>query len=251
MEATQLSPGGEWLVVRCGYAHIQDLEIVNKEGHRWVLQFKDYLAEEALFPDGELPMGGLYPIHWTHDDAYFYFYPHINYSGGGGCFYRYFMQGLFRINLDSGAVSTVLPATSLGEGYEVSFSPDGRWMVYIQRRPVLVNLQTGEETTIGIGDDHAGNFFWSPDSSALVFTTCRDSKEDGSIIQSAINVYSLASNDLSRLLVVQKQFLRIEKWDENNVLRIVNREEKTEKNNYIYYDWSVGQFVTPTPTTQP
>ena len=137
-----LSPRGNWLAVVCGYD--QTLTIYDDSGERWNLQFKDYVSEESIV-DGQPPRGSLYPIHWANDEKYLFFRSVIGFSGGGTCFYGHAGQGLYRIDLETGAVSATLRPLIGHDGYILSFSPTGQWLAFNAGIPTLLNLQTGEK----------------------------------------------------------------------------------------------------------
>jgi hypothetical protein len=246
---TSISPGGNWLAIRCGYSRPgQSLEIVSKSGRRWVLQFKDYLAE-AYTRDGGTPMGGLYPASWSNDEVYLYFSALIAWDGGGTCFYGFGVQGLYRINLNTGSVSITLPTTSSSSGYEYAFSPSGRRLAYTVENQQLVirDLKTGEEINVVFGYEMVGDIAWSPDGFELVYSACQPTQDHVSIVKSAIRIYSLQSRTSRTILEVEKNLLTLTPWNDNKQLRINNEDYESGEDSYLYYDWSTERFTTPTP----
>ena len=153
-----ISPKGNWLAVSCGYKRDQTLQVYSKTGKKWVVQFKDYVSKEFI-RDGQTPMGALYPVHWTNDEMYLYFRSAIGFSGGGTCFYGGFGQGLYRLNLENGAVSATLSPLIGPDQYLISFSPNGRWLAYNTGVPTIFNLQTGEKIVLQEGKNRVGDFF--------------------------------------------------------------------------------------------
>lgn len=240
---TSLSPDGNWLAIHCGYKRNQILEIVSSEGKQWVLQFKDYLAEEYII-DGSTPMGGLYPAHWTPDEGYLYFTSYIAWDGGGTCVYSFGYEGLYRINLNSGAVSTTLSDGSFG--YEIAFSPSGRWLAYDAIETVVLDLITGDKFIIEAGDKVVGDLTWSPDGSELAFATCRSSQDGFDIEKSTVEIYSLEMHTSRTILEAEKIFFEIMAWDGNNSLRIVSYDWQTGETSQQFFDWSLERLITPT-----
>ena len=230
-----ISPNGNWIATACGDKQNAIFEIANRQGKRWVLQLKDYV------PDGW--PGGFHSEHWSNDGEYLYFSLSLGMSGGGYvCFYDFGAQGLYRIRLNDGTVSPVLSA-----GNDFSFSPTGRRLAYGLGDLVIRDLQTGNETSINTGDSVFGPFLWSPDGLELAYATCQDDGND-SIKKSTVKIFSI-QQDISRtILEMEKKFLTIESWDENDVLTIYSRDENYLSNTQLF-DVNSNQWITP--TTEP
>lgn len=112
-----------------------------------MLKLVDFLPAEFVH-DGTTGNGGLYPRHWTDDEKYLYFSSYIGWEGGGTCFYGFGDAGLYRINLNDGTIATVLPTSPSGYGYEITFAPGGRRLAYTYAHLVILDLKTGEESTL-------------------------------------------------------------------------------------------------------
>jgi hypothetical protein len=245
-----LSPNGTWMAIHCGYSHNQTLEVINQEGKQWIFHIQDFVAPNFIH-DGEVGEGGLYPEHWTNDAEYLYFTSYIGFDGGGTCVYGFGVSGLFRLNVNTGAVSAVLKAKSSTQGYEIAFSPGGGKLAYISDTPAILDFRTGEKTIIDPGAAVAGDLVWSPDGSKLAFATCSPAEDFYTIKKSGIKIYSLETQELKTILEVEKNFLGIDKSEGNQKLKIVNSDIQTGKDDYFYYDWSSGRISTPSPTPQP
>ena len=239
-----LSPKGNWLAVSCGYERgDQILTIYGMEGQRWVLQFKDYVSEEFIV-DGQPPRGNLYPIHWGNDEKYLYFRSVIGFSGGGTCFYGHAGQGLYRIDLETGTVSATLPPLIGPAGYILSFSPTGQWLAFNGGIPTLLNLQTGEKVFLQEGENQVGDFSWSPDGTQVAYGACQMSEDLLTEVKSTVRIFSLNTRQTKTLLEVEYGFLRI-KVMENYLMKIFD--EYNEPQSEVYFDWTNGRFITPTP----
>lgn len=245
-----ISPNGTWMAVQCGYKTNQTLEIDSKVGKQWVLNFKDFLPADDI-RNGFSPMGGLYPKHWTGDDAFLYFTSYIAFDAGGTCVYGSNASGLYRINVNIGTVSTILSTKSPLDGYEVAFSPGGGKLAYLADRPAILDFRTGEKITIDPGEGVAGNLAWSPDGSELAFAVCIRSENFYSIKKSGIKIFSLKTRELRTIIEEGKSFLSIDKADENQQLKIARSDDQTGKTDYYYFDWPTGRLFKPTPTLQP
>jgi hypothetical protein len=251
------SPSGNWLAISCGNIQNQTLEIVSKDGKRWILHFRDYLAKEFILND-YTPPGSLFPEFWTNDEEYLYFTPYISTDRGGNCYFGGYgngVQGLYRIDVNTGTVSATLPTPSysLSRGYEIAFSPGGRRLAYTSRlnnnlsRTAILDLKTGEELTVDIEDDIVGKLIWSPGGSELAYVTCRNAYDSLVSDKSAIKIYSLETHISKKILEVEENFLNIQSWDGNNLLRIAKYDLYTNETSYQFYDWSSGELTTPTP----
>jgi WD40 repeat protein len=239
------SPDRNWLAIQCGNKSNQKLEVVSKEGKRWVLHFKEFIR------DGHNGLGGLYPEHWTGDGEYLYFKSIIGYSGGGPCFYGWNVDGLFRINVNNGSVTTTLKAIpSSGAFYDIAFSPDGRRFAYEYNYDhlAIVDLRTGEEFTIESGDDEVGDLTWSPDGSHLAYALCRDTQDHTATEKSSIKAYSIETQISKTILDVKQAFLRIQSRNGDPVLKISTYDFQAIKSDILFFDWSTEQITTATPT---
>ncbi len=246
-KSTSLSPKGNWLAVSCGYKRDQTLQIYSKTGKKWEVQFKDYIAKEFITGDFGVP-GNLYPVQWTSDEMYLYFTSAIGFSGGGTCFYGGNGQGLYRLNLGNGTVAAALPPLKGAADYIISFSPDGRWLAYTAGIPTILNLHTGIEIALQ-GRESAGDFTWSPDSSNLAYSACQTSEDFMKIKKSSIRIFSLDIHQSKTILEIDSGFLRIDSGNGNRMLKIYDA--YINHPDYLFFDWSTEQLITPAPTTTP
>ena len=244
-----ISPDGNWVAVSCGYKRDPNLEIVDRNGKRWTLNYKDYLLKEYIV-DGHIPIGNLYPKHWSADGRYLYFTSYIGFDGGGTCFYGFGAHGLYRIDVKDGAVSAVLPLSPSIGGYDIAFSPTGRRLAYQGLgEPVILDLQTGDKLTIKIEDEVAGNFTWSPDGLELAYSTCK-SKSNGndfSIEKSAIKIYSIRTNTSRTVLEIDETMFFILSWEKESIIEIAQGPYMNGLDG-VPYDLNSSQWLGPTPT---
>ena len=189
--------------------------------------------------------------HWARGGQYLYFVPKIAFDGGGTCFYRFGVQGLYRLNLDDGTVSPTLPVTHDRDGYHIAFSPTGRRVAFqeIHGPPAILDLHNGDVTPIEEPDFSVGTLRWSPDGLELAYATCVLSKEDYHIIaKSAIKIYSIQERTLRTILEVEHNLLLVEMWGEDNILTIGKLHDQTFEESVLFFDLSSGQVFTLTPT---
>ena len=238
-----------WAAVRCYQRPGQGLEVVNLQGKRFTLKFKNYLFATDV-PDDQIPSeGGLTPMHWTGDEHFLYFSTDVGFDGGGTCFYGVGIQGLYRLDVVTGKVSTVLPFAETLMGYEVAFSPTDRRLAYQGTGDLIVlDLQTGQEIALKRGTGTIGDLRWSPDGSELAYAVC-DVKPQGNdyvVKNSAINIYSVSQQSTRTLLSALDNQLTVERWDANDILEIGNQ-DPTGNTNYTLFNLTSGQWTTATP----
>jgi hypothetical protein len=112
-------------------------------------------------------------------------------------------------------------------------------------------LKTGGKIYVEVGDYTVGDLYWSPDGSELAYATCRQIQDDWKIEKSTIEIFSLKTRESRTIWEENKNFLSIEFWNEPNILKIKNDYLYPYAVKYLYYDWSAGEFTTPTPTLSP
>jgi Tol biopolymer transport system component len=244
-DAASISPSGNWLAISCNYSQNHTLEVDSKEGKRWMLNIKDFLSEKAKF---EGLVGVLFPVQWTTDEKYLYFTSNIDFEGGGACFYGFGGVGLFRINLDDGTVTTTLPESPSGDGYEITFSPGGKMLAYAYdaNKPVIVDMKTGKAFNIDAGNGLVGKLTWSSDGSELAYSSCQQTQDGSGIVKSALKIYSLKTHISKTVLEVPNAFVSIESQIGNQLL-ISNNNYQTGQTDILVFDWSSGQLATATP----
>jgi hypothetical protein len=243
---SMISPDGNWLAKPCRDDHNRVLKIVSRDGQLWVLQFQDYLSKKDI--ENGIPLGNLLPQQWSDDGKFLYFAPFINYSGGGSCFYAINGQGLYRIKVDDGTVSAILPSSSTVMGYLFSISPTGRRVAYLGSGvSTILDLKTGQETIFSNNKAVGGDFTWSQDGLKLAYATCQFKYEQGDyyVSKSSILIYSVQENSTRTILESGENALYISSWN-GNMLKIFQRDEYGNE-NYLFFDLSINQWLTPTP----
>jgi hypothetical protein len=165
-----MSPDGKWTFCD-GYKAIN---VINQQGQKWIFSYeKDFGS--GISPD----FTNL--IHWSVNEHYLYFAPMIGLDG----VYPFPYNGLalYRMDLSSGDVQTVLPShlksIDLADLYTLSISPTGRRLAFIYEKSfvdpvdiVIMDLRTGEKNFIHLGTTYfeVGWFSWSRDGTEFSFT---------------------------------------------------------------------------------
>jgi hypothetical protein len=258
------SPEGGGYALQCGDKTNSSLTVFNKSGQQWVLQLKDYVLEEEM-TYGDIPLGRISPEEWSKDGNYFYFSPKFNGSGGGTCFYGLGPGSLYRLDLLTGEVTIILSPRPAWKGYLFKFSPDREKLVYSYfnlDRPVILDLNTGVESSIDIGDYSNGNhstgdYTWSPDSKSLAFAVCEADENYVTIERSAIEIFTSELIIPIKVLEKANHFLSIEKNDDSSSFSVVDEKWDSPENftegysadetNYFIFDWNSERLVETTP----
>ena len=233
-----ISPNGEWLAAECaieGHKLSNNIEVFNKTGQHWVIESEQY------------EYYGLSPEHWSADGAYLYFASRVQGSGGGyDCMYV-FAEGLYRLNLNDGSVSTIVqgPVT-------FSFSPTGRRLAYEDWPNLIIrDLKTGDEIKSNHEEDGSiGTLTWSPDGLELAYATCQEndpgSVADGIPKKSAIKIFSIRQNASRTILTIDKRLLSIEAWNADHTLTISSEGGMQGEGTHLF-DLKTSQWMTVTP----
>jgi hypothetical protein len=243
----RISPDGEWIASTDCYLPDPTLIVWNRSGtSKWELHYWDYSPYK-----GE---GYVYIQHWSKDSRYLYFST-ASFGDGGLCFYGYDGGGfgLFRLDLKTGVIVSILPLRDEIRQYFWSFSPTGRRFVYIQNywTPGVLNiwdLYTGEVSSIPLESDieEIGGFLWSDEGVSVAFTTLHnmDGKQDHYELYLADTITGSI-----RVLMVSPitRCIRAVSWASKNVLNV-----EVDEPNHIYSQieidiTSTQAVTTPTP----
>ena len=220
MSSLSISPNGNWAAKSCGYyAGDSKIVVTAKDGREWVFKAQDYLPPEE---SANMAAAGLILQTWSPDSRYLFFSSQIfERDGGGICFYGSFgEQGLFRLDVQTGKVSTILALLdSHHTGYIVTFSPTGRRFAYTKGRNEfhIIDILTGQDSTIQT-DEPNGSLTWSLDGLSLAFSTSKCDDEHGKVIHSIIKVLQTTNLSVKTILRSDKEFLRVDHWVSNNFL---------------------------------
>ncbi len=242
-----LSPDAKWLATSCGDEYHSMIVVQNKEEIKWVLEFKDFL--HSSFSPGETP-GGLGVVYWDTEGEYLYFTASVGWSGGGDfCFPKGGgALGLFRLDLKTGAWTTLIDRTNRFPGDKIRFSPTGRRYAADINGITITDLQTGDVIQIDVGG--VMELIWSPDGTKLAYSTSRCNAE-GFVIDSSFYIWDALKNESRLILTVEKALLYPDSWDDISRLSISSEEYKPEIENTIYslYEYDITQdkiiFIGP------
>ena len=170
------SPDGLWLEKLC-YSELDHsliMTLSNSESQvLWKLLYQDYIPHIDFVPDD----GGIAVVHWSNDGRYAYFSSYSN-GSGGGCFVPNSHEGwgLFRLDLKTGNIKTILPLVDTKMvWYGFSFSPTDRQLVYGvgAKNFIILDMITGESLNINHEKDFddGGGFIWTQNGLEFVYST--------------------------------------------------------------------------------
>lgn len=237
------SPDHNWLAWACPYAYKdgnQTLEIADITGNEWILQSRDYYTDEfrtdffEFFPYGEM---GIAPVNWSKDGKALYFATRIATDADGPCFFGFGDNGLYKIDIQTGKISTILPPPSSHSryGYQYAFSPDGKWLVYGIDQTNILNLLTNEVYPIENGKPR--RFTWSQDSSRVVYI----------LGDSNLTLYSAETKEISTLISEEGWCLNVFPYEDRIRIDLINENDWTTREDEYTYGWATGIIIQKTP----
>ncbi|MEA5077142.1 MAG: hypothetical protein VB013_01110 [Anaerolineaceae bacterium] len=238
------SPDHNWLAWACPYAYKEDnqtLEIASLRGNDWILQSRNYYTDEfkkdflEFSPYSEM---GILPVNWSKDGKSLYFATRISIDADGPCFFGFGDNGLYKIDVQTGKISTILPPPSSNSryGYQYAFSPDEKWLVYGFDQTSILNLQTNEVYPIDKGWTRA--FTWSQDSSKVVYI----------LDNSNLILYSPETKKVNTLVNEEGWCLNIFPYEDRIRIDLINENDWTTREDEFTYDWTTGIIIQITPT---
>ena len=244
------SPTGSWLGEFCTSKADRDqvLTVSNAEKQvMWKLFYRDYLFDPVNVPDGSMAV-----VHWSNDEKYVYFNSFSN-ASGSECFdlrpdVTDSGWGLFRLELDTGIVKTVLPLNDNYGWYRFSFSPTGRRLVYgaVGREVRVLDLQTGQRTNVNLVNDFgdSGGYTWSPDGLKFVYSTVT-SYHQGAKFSSSVRLVDARSGSEQILLESSEACYGPMVWTEDDILIL----EKNYNEALIEFDLHSNKIISESTIT--
>ncbi|MBL8050799.1 MAG: PD40 domain-containing protein [Anaerolineales bacterium] len=227
-----LSPDENWAFTVCGIKSNKISIVHSVNGVMWVLESKDFLPPSMA--GAEEISGSLTQEFWDIEGGYFYFSTYLSFDiGGNDCFTGYGVNGLFRLNLKTGEVTTLI---SPSEYIEITFSQTGRRYAADINGVLVTDLNTGE--VVQLDAENVMDLSWSPDGTKLAFSTTK-CDNGGLLISSSIYVWDAITRETHTLLTINKISLSPDSWRDNKVLKI--KGEDFTSNEYILtiYEYDV------------
>ncbi len=224
--------------------------VQNQEGERWVLDYWDFIGQEHLGV-----AGSFYPLGWRPDGKFLYFTKTMGYSGGGDdCFPGGGVYGLYRLDLKTGALVTLIPSDNLFPGDEIKFSPSNEHYAVDINGVTITNVVNGKVTRISV--DGVMQMEWSPDGNQLAFSVAK-CDEEGSVETSSLYVWDLSTRQIRVLYSVEDMVLLPHSWVDNSKLAFYGQTwGKSGEDRYTDFEYDLAEdevklSVTSTPTPRP
>lgn len=248
-EDISYSPNKTWAVVACLGDNPDDgitTKIVRRGGDAlWSLSFGDLYLQPYRTGDptmSNLLQKSFIPVRWTKNEDFVYLAvktvdeetPYKSYDG------------LFRIDLTSGNIRTVLKPSiaPLATTYDFKFSPNGNKLAYINQSVgpiaiVIIDTGTGEESRITLDArfTQAGGLVWSQNEKQLVVSAF-DKGENGG---SSVILYDLETMESTYLIQQSEKIYQPLSWTEATLIYA-----KSISGEWVYFNLASGE-VQPAP----
>jgi len=244
----RFSPNGLWLEELCYSDDDQSLilTLANRDEQTlWKFLYRDYIPQMDFVPDG-----GMAVVHWLNDGKYAYFTSFFG-GDGGECFYDGGDRGsgVFRVNLQTGQSTTILPLNNNFWWYGFSFSPTDRRLVYGARARdlKLLDLKTGEVININPASNFSegGGFLWSSDGLMLVYSTVKYLPNHVGREGYTLRLVDAQTGSERILLDSPVDCFNAKSWTEDNILIL----EKNYSEELIEFDLHSNKIISESPAT--
>lgn len=248
----EFSPNGLWMVESCYSENDQTpiLTLSNKKSQAlWKLIYKNYIQQGETLPDG-----GLAIVNWSNDGSYAYFNSYVS-GSGGECFVSgnvlNYGKGLFRLNLQTGDITTILPLRENFVGYDFSFSPTDRRLVYnsYSLGSNILDIKSGKLVKIIPVSEISGggSYLWSSDGLEFVYSTVLHN-EIGELITYSVRLVDAQSGREHILLESTKNCYASRVWREDSILIIESYDENYDR-TLLEYDLSSNKIISEATAT--
>lgn len=233
---SSLSPDEKWVFTVCGMKPNKISIVYDANGVNWILESKNFLPPSLTGAD-EL-WGSLTEQFWDTKGGYFYFSTYLSIDiGGTECFTGYGVNGLFRLNLKTGEVATLI---SPSEYVEITFSQTGRRYAADLNGVFITDLNTGEIAQLDV--ENVMDLSWSQDGTKLAFSTSK-CNSDGFLVSSSMYVWDATTKETYTLLTTDKISLHPDSWLDNKVLRINGEDFTSNKYHLTIYEYDVANML--------
>lgn len=227
-----ISPNGKWVSISCGYTRNQTLIVQNQSGVKWVFDFTDFIA-----PSLDGVMGRFSPLAWSPDNRFLYFSKAMGYSGGGNqCFPGGGDYGLYRLNLETGTLVTLIASDGQNfPGDKIRFSPTNEYYAVNRDGVTIRNILSGKETKIDVSGVMEMN--WSPDGNFLAFSVA--SCGETLVESSSIFVWDSSTSQIQVLHSTKEMLLRPQSWIDNSKLKFEGEKWVGLNNEYTIFEYNL------------
>lgn len=243
----KFSPNNLWLEEFC-VPRLEDkvaLILSNKETQGlWKIFYSDYIPYTDIVPDGELAVA-----HWSKDGKYAYFNSYSN-GSGGECFVlgNDGGWGLFRLDLQTGDITTILPVIDPSVWYMFSFSPTDKRLVYRESKMdfTILDITTGDTIKINPNKDFddAGGFKWSEDGLRFLYSTATYTNDSTTFsVRYALHLVDAKTGIEKTILDSPRDCFQVVEWFDTDILKI----HKNYNESIIEFDLNTNTILSETP----
>ena len=196
--------------------------IIQADGDfEWTLNYRtSQFGEEAYYS----------PFYWTNDNQYLYLVITRAMDGCGKVLEFYKGSGLFKLDLNTGKLSEIVPEMPLAS-YSFSISPSEKMLANAEEGETPISIQIKDifgtnENSITLDKKYqgAGNFFWFPSEEAILFVA----KEEvcGSEPSYTLITLNLSTSKTEVIFENLDKNLTAVEWESANILRMSDQEGK-------------------------
>lgn len=190
-------------------------------GFEWILNYRTSQFEEEAYYS---------PFYWTNDGQYLFLVITRAMDGCGKVLEFYTGSGLFKLDLNTGELSEIVPEMHLAS-YAFSISPSEKMLANAKEgeTPITIRVKdisgTNENSfTLDKKYQGAGNFIWFPSEEAILFVA----KEEvcGSKPSYTLITLNLSTAEMEVIFQNLDKNLTAVKWESVNILRMSDQEGK-------------------------
>jgi hypothetical protein len=205
----ELTSNGKWATCNI---YEDPVIFINQSNQSWKFSYNSFYGQDVLNPCTEL-------LHTTNDGVYVYFSLPLDCMMIEPWFPS--IIGVFRMNLTNGKVDRILGANYdfqnySGRTYNVSISPTGRRMAYIDDETlpltlIIQDLNTGEHRSFQLDSKYlnGGRFKWSADGTKLALLLASKPKDENGDYLISFAFQDLLKTDSMVTFIQDKEYFWI------------------------------------------
>ncbi len=244
------STDGLWGAAICHFYADPTLVVLDQTGKKWQFNFDDLIGYPPPSESGFFASPWFYALFWSNDGNNLFFSTMIIWDWGETeCIAYPNTRGLYRLNLKSGNLTTLVHSSESSPAYQVVFSPANNYYAINQGGATIVDLATNQLSILNLSK--AISFAWSPDGRYLAYSVAICSDDGFNAESSTAIIYDTKTEASQTILEVNEIPLRFENWEDESILLIdASGFNGTDYVSTVYaYDFSQETIsITGTPT---
>jgi hypothetical protein len=248
---TSISPDGDWCSIGYYFPESQKVLVKKNNGTTWQIPVEKFIEPEEI---GSL--GNISPYHWSKDGKFLFFSLYLGWDGGGTqCFNYGNADGLYRFDLESGIVDTIIKPDW---GHIFAFSPTDRYLATDLDGVSIIDFLSSKTTLLN--STKPQSFRWSPDGRYLAYSvaTCGIELDNNSsdndwwnVASSSAYIYDTQTGQTTVMLRSDKQLLKVGEWEANSKTLISGEQyigNKLIAKEYLF-NFNSGMYTNIETTT--